>query len=57
MRLTMQSKLFYRSMNNSLSFGSPFSDVVGKTETLLTRLINGNASQYVSTFKTTEALL
>ena len=28
-----------------------------KTETLLTRLLNGNASQYVATFKTTEALL
>ena len=27
------------------------------TETLLTRLINGNASQYVATFKTTEAFL
>ena len=27
------------------------------TETLLTRLINGNTSQYVATFKTTEALL
>ena len=27
------------------------------TETLLTRLTNGNASQYVATFKTTEALL
>ena len=27
------------------------------TETLLTRLISGNASQYVATFKTTEALL
>ena len=27
------------------------------TETLLTWLINGNASQYVATFKTNEALL
>ena len=27
------------------------------TETLLTRLINGNASHYVATFKTTEELL
>ena len=27
------------------------------TETLLTRLIIGNASQYVATFKTSEALL
>ena len=32
-------------------------DTAGKTETLLTRLINGHASQYVVTFKTTEALL
>ena len=44
---------FYRSNG----FWSPFCDTVGKTETLLTRLIHGNASQYEATFKTTEALL
>ena len=37
--------------------GYNFCDTVEITETLLTRLINDNASQYVATFKTTEALL
>ena len=40
-----------------MAFGHHFVTRLEKTETLLTRLINGNASQYVATFKTTEALL
>ena len=58
MRLTMQSKLFYRSTNIAFLLGHHFCERLEIiTETLLTRLINGNASQYVATFKSTEALL
>ena len=47
---------FYRSTNNGKNV-TIFVTQLEITETLLTRLIDGNASQYVATFKTTEALL
>ena len=51
MPLTMQP----RSTNNGLFFWvTIFVSRLEITETLLTRLINGNARQYVATFKTTE---
>ena len=59
MRLTMQSKLLFMVYEYVRFFW--VTTFVTRleiiTETLLTWLINGNASQYVATFKTTKAFL
>ena len=58
MRLTMQSKLLLKVYEVLPLFWVPiFVTRLEITETLLTRLINGNASQYVAISKTIEALL
>ena len=43
----IQAALIYRSMNNGLFWVTIFVTQFEITETLMTRLINGNASQYV----------
>ena len=55
MRLTMQSKLavFIGLQIMAFLLGHHFVTRSQITDTLLNRLINGNASQYVATFKTT----
>ena len=58
MRLTMQSKLLLKVYEVLPFFWVPiFVTRLEITETLLTRLINGNASKYVAISKTIEALL
>ena len=59
MRLTMQSKLLLQVYELMPFFWVTIFvtrlEII--TEKLLTELIKGNASQYVATFKSTEALL